>query len=137
MEDVQQPRSNPSPHHYFLDSTTDAVGGGVQLRGARTADAWVVAATERCLSYSGQRTRPTMIVKRTIEMIISVQPSSSNVLCSDYDKACDFHLCCSSSAMKLFTSSAWGFVLRAEKGRAFRSDLDSHIVMDSSNSFNL
>lgn len=32
------------------------------------------------------------IVKRTIEMIISEQPLSSNVLCSDYDKASDFHV---------------------------------------------
>ncbi|KAG5531276.1 hypothetical protein RHGRI_026031 [Rhododendron griersonianum] len=188
MEDFQQPRSNPSPHHYFLGSTTDAVGGGRPLQGARTAYAWVVAAKERRLSYSGQRTRPTvvsprlsasmmypttpllslrfiktvaghnarkrrvaevlwrlfnnraktladtivtscccggvilqgarmrvvaateqrlsssgepsdrlcfcdqLIVRRTIEMIISAQPSSSNVLCSDYDKACDFHV---------------------------------------------
>ncbi|KAF7112785.1 hypothetical protein RHSIM_RhsimUnG0193100 [Rhododendron simsii] len=59
MEDVQQPRPNRSPHHYFLDCV-----GVVQLRGARTADAWVVAATERCLSYSGQRTRPTMVSPR-------------------------------------------------------------------------
>ncbi|KAF7131587.1 hypothetical protein RHSIM_Rhsim09G0054500 [Rhododendron simsii] len=43
MEDFQQQRSNPSPHHYFLGSTTDAVGGGGPLQGARTADAWVVA----------------------------------------------------------------------------------------------
>ncbi|KAF7131934.1 hypothetical protein RHSIM_Rhsim09G0053900 [Rhododendron simsii] len=41
MEDFQQQRSNPSPHHYFLGSTTDAVGGGGPLQGARTADAWV------------------------------------------------------------------------------------------------
>ncbi|KAF7132863.1 hypothetical protein RHSIM_Rhsim09G0069600 [Rhododendron simsii] len=99
MEDVQQPRPNRSPHHYFLDCV-----GVVQLRGARTADAWVVAATERCLSYSGQRTRPTMIVKRTIQMIISVQPSSSNVLCSNYDKSCDFHVISSFFPQTLITA---------------------------------
>ncbi|XP_058225242.1 telomerase reverse transcriptase isoform X3 [Rhododendron vialii] len=49
----------------------------------------------------------SVIVKRTIEMIISEQPLSSNVLCSDYDKHC-----CSSSAMELLTSSAWDFLLR-------------------------
>ncbi|KAI8537988.1 hypothetical protein RHMOL_Rhmol09G0066200 [Rhododendron molle] len=59
MEDFQQPRLNPSPHHNFLGSTTDAVGGGGPLQGARTADAWVVEAKERHLSYSGQRNRPT------------------------------------------------------------------------------
>ncbi|KAF7113415.1 hypothetical protein RHSIM_RhsimUnG0129200 [Rhododendron simsii] len=34
MEDVQQPRSNPNPHHYFLDSTTDTISGGSVARGA-------------------------------------------------------------------------------------------------------
>ncbi|KAI8572544.1 hypothetical protein RHMOL_Rhmol01G0207800 [Rhododendron molle] len=64
MEDVQQLRSNPSPQHYFLDSTIDIVDRGMSLQGLWKTDAWVVASTKRCLSYSGQRSRPTMVSSR-------------------------------------------------------------------------
>ncbi|KAH7862803.1 hypothetical protein Vadar_009797 [Vaccinium darrowii] len=56
--------------------------------------------------YPDRRWSQREIVKRTIEMIINDLPSSSNVLCSDYDK----HYC-SSSAMELLASSAWNFLL--------------------------
>ncbi|GFY92246.1 hypothetical protein Acr_08g0006420 [Actinidia rufa] len=42
--------------------------------------------------YPDRRWSQYEIVKRTIETIIGEQPSASNVICCEYDKASGFHL---------------------------------------------